>query len=556
MKFLSFIFCLMALFALSTTVSAQTAFTGTNTGDIPDGDCDGAGRQVQFNVSGVTGPITNVRVSFTATHSYVGDVDVVLIAPNGTTGHPIFIFTNPGQTDFGDSSTLAGTYNFYDQAMGNWWQAAAAAAANQPIPPGDYRTANSSGAQTLITPVFAALANPNGTWILKFNDCANQDTGTVSAATLTITTSTQQPVVRDANVDFNGDGKTDFVVARATNTAADESAAVTGVPLSKGISSARERFAKMREGGDKSLIGGFTPIYWFTSINGTGATSVGQLGQTGQSTGDLDGDFLVPEDYDGDGKDDIAVWRTGAPEQAAFYIYQSSNNTVRTEIFGQNGDDPLIVGDYDGDNKADPAVFRCPPASAGQCYFFYRGSLNNPSRITTFVPWGRGVEGDFFVNPGDFDGDGKFDFCLQRTRPGTTSDGQFVLLRSSDLGVEYVNWGTDTDRIVPGDYDGDGKFDFCVARNQTINGVVNLSFYILERDGGGTGASPIRFGLLNDFIAPGDYDGDGKQDIAVWRENSDPNQNYFHFRRSSDGVTQSFEWGKAGDYPVANWYVH
>ncbi len=548
----------MTLLALSTTVSAQTAFTGTNTGDIPDGDCAGPGRQVQFNVTGITGPITNMRVSLTAAHTWVGDVDVVLIAPNGTTGHPIFLYTNPGNVEAGDSSDLAGTYNFYDQATGNWWQAAAAANGTTAIPPGDYRTTNETGAQTLITPVFATLANPNGTWILKFNDCGIDDAGTVSAATLTITTSSQPPVVRDANVDFNGDGKTDFVVARATTTGADEATSVAGVPFSKGISSARERFAKMRENGDKSLIGGFIPIYWFTSINGTGATSVNQFGQTSQTIGDLNGDFLVPEDYDGDGKDDIAVWRPGAPFQAAFYIYQSSNNTVRTEVFGQAGDDPLIVGDYDGDNKADPAVFRCPPAggATGQCYFFYRGSLNNPNRLITFVPWGSGATGDLFASPGDFDGDGKYDFCLQRTRPGTASDGQFVLLRSSDLGVEYVNWGTDSDFIVPGDYDGDGKFDFCVARNQTINGVTNLSFYILERDGGGTGANPIRFGFLDDFITPGDYDGDGKQDIAVWRENPDPAQNYFHVRRSSDGMTQSFEWGKAGDYPVANWYVH
>jgi subtilisin-like proprotein convertase family protein len=495
-----------------------------------------------------------VRVSFTATHTYVGDVDVVLVAPNGTTGHPIFLFTNPAQSDFGDSSDLGGTYNFFDQATGNWWQAAASATGTQPVPPGDYRTSNQTGAQTLITPVFASLANPNGTWILQFNDCASGDEGTVTAATLTLTAGSQPLTPGDANVDFNGDGKTDYVVTRATDAAIAEADAVGGTSFSRSFASARERLAAMRERTlNPEAAASLLPprMTWYTSINGTGATSVGQLG-------DSEFDFPVPEDYDGDGKDDIAVWRPGAPNQAAFYIFQTSTNTVRKELFGQTGDDPQIVGDYDGDNKADPAVFRCPPrpSAPGRCHFFYLGSRNNPSRVTTYVPWGFGNFEDYFVSPGDFDGDGKYDFCLQRTRPGTAAEGQFVLLRSSDLGVEYVNWGTNTDVIVPGDYDGDGKFDFCVSRNETINNVSGLSFYILERDGGGTGASPIRFGGLGDFRVPGDYDGDAKQDIAVWRPNPDPAQNFFYVRRSTDGVVQRVEWGQNNDYPAANWFVH
>jgi subtilisin-like proprotein convertase family protein len=553
MKFLSFIFCLTVLLAFSVTASAQTVFTGTNLGAIPDGDCEGAGRQVQFNVTGITGTITNVRVSFTASHTWVGDIDVILSAPGGTVNHPIFIFTNPAQSSSGDSSDLAGTYNFFDQATGNWWQAAGSVPGTEAIPPGDYRTSGSNGSPTLMTPAFTSLANPNGTWVLRFNDCAPDDSGSVTAATLTITAGgTQPPVVRDANVDFNGDGKTDYVVVRATDAPIAEANAIGEKTASNGLFSARKRLAAMRERKmNPEAAASLLPprLTWYTNINGTGATSVGQLG-------DSEFDFPVPEDYDGDGKDDIAVWRAGPPDQAAFYIYQSSTNTVRKEIFGQDFDDPLVVGDYDGDNKADPAVFRCPVNTPGRCYFFYLGSNNNPNRVTTFVPWGFGTFGDYFVNPGDFDGDGKYDFCLQRIRPGTAAEGQFVLLRSSDLGVEYVNWGRVTDEIVPGDYDGDGKSDFCVARGETINNVSGLSFYILERDGGGTGASPIRFGQVGDVLVPGDYDGDGKQDVAVWRPNPDPAQNFFHFRRSSDGGAQRFEWGQGNDYPAANWFVH
>lgn len=323
-------------------------------------------------------------------------------------------------------------------------------------------------------------------------------TPTPTTPTPTPTTPTPTPTLGDANVDMNGDGRSDWVITRNTNNFKT----------------------------------------WWISINGSTATSDGQFG--------LANDVMTPEDYDGDGKDDLAVWRPGAPSVAAFYIYQSSNNTVRIEQFGQTGDDPIVVGDYDGDGRADPAVYR-PGAVGQQSYFFYLGSLNNPTRITTFVPWGRGPSTPY---NGDFDGDGKNDFCLFNVS-ATTSRGQFLLLKSNGFGVEYIDWGQMGDTVVPGDFDADGRSDFAVVRPQ--NG--QHAWFILERDGGGTGASPILWGLTTDTLAPGDYDGDRRQDVAVWRSNPDPSMNYFLVRRSTDSTLQLFEWGQAGDIPAANWYV-
>ncbi len=304
-------------------------------------------------------------------------------------------------------------------------------------------------------------------------------------------------------VDFNGDGKTDFALVRNTGGGA---------------------------GGQ---------ITWFINWNGTAAIQSAAWG--------IASDSFVPADFDGDGKTDIAVWRgvgTGQPSgNAFFYILQSSNNTVRIEDFGQTGDNPRIVGDYDGDGKADVAVYRPGPASLQQSTWFYRGSLNNPGGAITFVPWG--VNGDF-VAPGDYDGDGKNDFVIQRS--DGSGNGLFWLLQTTD-GIRAEVFGLPTDPVVPGDYDGDGKTDLAIVR--AVGGSLQW-WHRRSSDGVYAVAS---FGVsTTDFVAPGDYDGDGKTDPAIWRPSLSVGQSVFWYLGSTSGPGAAV-WGQNGDYPVANAFV-
>jgi len=307
------------------------------------------------------------------------------------------------------------------------------------------------------------------------------------------------PMLQKANVDFNGDGRSDFVLTRNVNSLKN----------------------------------------WLINLNNANNDALGA--QWGVAS-----DIETPADYDGDGKTDIAVWRPAASNQAAFYILNSSTNTVQIELFGQTGDDPKVVADYDGDGKADAAVYR--PSASGQGFFYYRGTLNNPNRNITFIPYGTGAS--VRPNVGDYDGDGRADFCLH-VNSGGGARGQFVVMSSANYGrIDYIDWGLVTDQLAPGDYDGDGKSDFAVVRNNSGQ----LTWYILHRSGS---ASFVNWGLSTDTITPGDYDDDGKQDTAVWRPGSGgTNTSAFYARRSSNFSLLSYSYGSPTDYPAANWYVH
>ncbi|NNE68527.1 MAG: hypothetical protein HKN33_18310 [Pyrinomonadaceae bacterium] len=362
-----------------------------------------------------------------------------------------------------------------------------------------------------------------------------------------------------ANVDFDGDGSSDYAVIRNTFSMPS---------LNRKSSARKNRIGSPQPG---------TELEWWiaqSSDNAQSVTPFGMSGAPGDSLGN-GADRITPADFDGDGKTDIAVWRQlsfGQPSaNAFFFVLNSSDSTVDTIDFGQIGDNPTIVGDYDGDGMADPAVFRCESlpvlgGPSGQCTFFYAGSAGSG---ITYVPWGF----DAVPYPGDFDGDGSFDFCIYRADPsspaGGAGFGQYVLLRSSDSGIEYINYGLIGDTLVPGDYDGDGQTDFMnvrldgtppPVRGQGFGaGSGQVQWYLLERDGGGTGGGFIPWGFVGlagyeEQLAHGDYDGDGITDIGIYRNSLvDFDDSFFYILKSSDGGLLSYEWGQPNDFATAGW---
>ena len=503
----------------STSASSSVALAPTATfpanapslGAIPDAipttpTCQNASttmRDVTFTVTGLTGSVSSVAVNFSASHTYLQDLEVSLIAPSAQS---LLLFSATGTTttvanscagSANDLST-ANTYTFADTAAANWWTTAA----TNPVPTSTNRTVvtgiggtTNPPATTSLNSAFAA-ATANGTWTLRFRDRGAGDTGTVTAANLTVTTAGGGA---DAILDYNGDGKTDFVVVRNTG----------GGP-----------------GGQISFL---------YKLNGTSSFQ-------GKFWG-LATDFFLDGNWDGDLNDDIAVWRPGSAGTAAFYVLRSTDNTALVDFFGQSGDEPTVVDDYNGDGRTDFAVYRAGATAGAPSTWFWR-SATTPGGAVNYVPWGQ--NGDFPA-PGDYDGDGKADYVIQRNNGG--GQARFWMSQTT-AGFNSIVFGTPTDVIVPGDYDGDGKTDIATVRG--ISGQINWFWH----PSGGGADQQVVFGLsASDFPTQGDYDGDGKTDVAIWRPDADP-ANCNFWTRSNAGAVTVVEFGQNGDYPVANYNTH
>jgi spore coat protein A, manganese oxidase len=315
--------------------------------------------------------------------------------------------------------------------------------------------------------------------------------GIYFAILITLGSLTQtEAAVKSVAGDFDGDGKTDFVTVRAD--------------------------------GDKL-------VWWISYSNGK---------STSASFGSA-GDKLVPADYDGDSKTDLAVWR---PASATFYVMQSASQTARIEKFGLTGDDPSIVADYDGDGKADLAVYRPGTPDKPQSFFYYRPSSSKTPNDFVMGPWG--LLGDDTV-VGDYDGDGKADLAVRRSK---TADGHSLwYIHRSKEGDLVSQWGLSTDEVAVADYDGDGKTDIAVMRNSNDGAESKWQFYVLNS---GDGRMVVKqFGLANnDVCVPGDYDGDGKADVGLWRKTD---ATFWVLSSNLTGDVRSLKWGNTTDTPIS-----
>jgi hypothetical protein len=95
---------------------------------------------------------------------------------------------------------------------------------------------------------------------------------------------------------------------------------------------------------------------------------------------------------------------------------------------------------------------------------------------------------------------------------------------------------------VPGDYDGDGKTDVAIFRPSS--GV----WYVRTSSSGFSSYFTVNLGASTDIPVTGDFDGDGKTDVAVWT----PSTGVWSVLSSSSNFTTltQRQWGLPTDVPA------
>ncbi len=224
--------------------------------------------------------------------------------------------------------------------------------------------------------------------------------------------------------------------------------------------------------------------------------------------------------------------------------YVAMKKSLRLVIRTQNFPNGEIQGtlkpmtldyDMDGDGRTDPFVFR-PDNFHG--YMFCSTDGDTVSHL--FDRFSGEGHSPFMA---DFDGDGLAD--VADTHMSVISGGSMstVYTRSSDNVFVQVPWGNANlgDQVANADYDGDGKIDIAVFRETDGN------WYIRQSSDGQMRVD--HWGMTDDKAVPGDYDNDGKADLAIVR--SENGRLVWYIRRSSDGTYYGMQWGLSSDtfYP-------
>ena len=309
---------------------------------------------------------------------------------------------------------------------------------------------------------------------------------------------------------------------------------------------------------------------WVAQSNGSGAyTGVYAVGDNGSAPPngiagyDLlsPSDQVLPFDFDGNGMDDLFLYRPG---RGAAWVARSNGDGTFTGVYtvGDNGSAPpngiagydllsprdrVFAFDYDGDGWHDLFLYRPGQGAA------WVAKSNGDGTFTGVYTVGdngsappNGIAGYDLLSPQDrvlafdYDGDGWQDLFLYRPGQGaawvakSNGDGTFTGVytvgdngSAPPNGIAGYDLLSPADQVLVMDYNGDGRQDLFLYRPgqgaawvARSNGDGTFTAVYAVGDNGSAAPNGIAgYDLLSprDRVLVLDYDGDGRDDLFLYR---------------------------------------
>jgi outer membrane protein assembly factor BamB len=328
--------------------------------------------------------------------------------------------------------------------------------------------------------------------------------------------------------DFNEDGAVDLVVANENSNSLrfhrnDGAGNFSPAPFAN-LTSPRPQVlavADFNRDGKKDLAVAYasSPVQ---ALQGDGLGNFNVF--TGPAPGIVARDLAVG-DFDHDGKADLAL---ADASSAVVRIYLGDGlggfATTPVNLFTPVPPQSLVVGDFDANGLPDIVVGQ--GVGAGNLVVFWNNyGFTPPLGTAHFVATTPSANGAFVTRlaAADFNHDGWLDLVTN------AAIGMQILLGNSSgtftTSIPIDMDGASVSRIATGDFNGDGAPDVVAtegslnsvsvhAWNGALGTITNPAYYAAAALGPATSSNPSG-------LAIGDFDGDGKPDIAVANQASD-----------------------------------
>ena len=309
---------------------------------------------------------------------------------------------------------------------------------------------------------------------------------------------------------------------------------------------------------------------WLLDGLGEGGVTGNLAWRSGGGQWDVNRAKPVSGDFNGDGKLDIAAFYSYPNDQTKLWIFDDvKGGRVKSRVAWDSGvhnwgwgrGTPL-AGDFNGDGKTDIASFY-DYSNSDAAIFLFDGLGGGTVSVKSMWRSGPGGWDVGRAKPvaGDFNGDGKaelgafYSYPTDQTKLWLFNNiaGPTVTQRTAwDSGIHNWGWGRGTP--VAGDFNGDGKAEIASFYDYSNS---NASIFLFDGLGGGStsvksvwSAGAGQWDMSRAKPVAGDFNGDGKTDVGAFYSYPNAKTRFWAFDNvAGSAVTTRLAW----DSGEGNW---